>query len=244
MERRRRPWCIDSNRRCRTPGQLARDGFSRPGPGEGLGAGIEIADVVSDGVLQAGTDLKAPQRMRLRVIAEKKPSTAWIQYADLGARWKTQRGWPASHCWNFRCAQVAQWSRMAWITVPAWPARSTASRKRTYPLWACRGVHRPARLSESCRSFTILNAQHSSSEHSTSFIINRQPRQLRGGDALRRSWRRSVRQNTDSTLRLGSNVIPGWRRVRPWTGYAHCAPANANDCIMTQTALRVASRTS
>jgi hypothetical protein len=34
---------------------------------------------------RSGTDLKTPRRMRLRVIAEKKPSTALIQDADVGS---------------------------------------------------------------------------------------------------------------------------------------------------------------
>ena len=40
----------------------------------------------------SATDLKTPRRMRLRVMAEKKPSTALIQDAEVGVKWKTQRG--------------------------------------------------------------------------------------------------------------------------------------------------------
>ncbi len=31
---------------------------------------------------------------------EKKPSTALIQEADVGVKWKTQRPWSANHCWT------------------------------------------------------------------------------------------------------------------------------------------------
>ena len=38
------------------------------------------------------TDLKTPRRMRLQVMEEKRPSTALIQDAEVGVKWKTQHG--------------------------------------------------------------------------------------------------------------------------------------------------------
>jgi hypothetical protein len=40
----------------------------------------------------SATDLKTPRRMRFLVMAEKKLSTALSQDADVGVKWKTQRG--------------------------------------------------------------------------------------------------------------------------------------------------------
>ena len=37
-------------------------------------------------------NLKTPRRMLRRVMMEKKPSTALIQDAEVGVKWKTQRG--------------------------------------------------------------------------------------------------------------------------------------------------------
>jgi hypothetical protein len=36
--------------------------------------------------------VKTPRRRRLRVMIEKKPSTALSQEAEVGVKWKTQRG--------------------------------------------------------------------------------------------------------------------------------------------------------
>jgi len=38
------------------------------------------------------TDLNVPRRMRRLVMIEKKPSTALSQEAEVGVKWKTQRG--------------------------------------------------------------------------------------------------------------------------------------------------------
>ena len=46
---------------------------------------------------------KLPRRMRLRVRAEKKVSTAFSQEPEVGVKWKVQRGWRASHACTFGC---------------------------------------------------------------------------------------------------------------------------------------------
>jgi hypothetical protein len=45
--------------------------------------------------LELKLDLKTPRRMRCRVIAEKKSSTALSQDAEVGGKWKTHLGWSA-----------------------------------------------------------------------------------------------------------------------------------------------------
>ena len=45
-----------------------------------------FADVAADGVFEGRTDLKTPRRMRLRVTAEKKLSTALSQEAVVGVK--------------------------------------------------------------------------------------------------------------------------------------------------------------
>jgi hypothetical protein len=42
------------------------------------------------------TPVKEPRRSRRQVSAEKKPSTALSQEAEVGVKWKIQRGWRAS----------------------------------------------------------------------------------------------------------------------------------------------------
>ena len=41
---------------------------------------------------RSATDWKTPRRMRRRVMLEKKPSTALSQEAEVGVKWKIQRG--------------------------------------------------------------------------------------------------------------------------------------------------------
>jgi len=41
---------------------------------------------------RSATEVNTPRRMRLRVMTEKKFSTALIQEAEVGVKWKTQRG--------------------------------------------------------------------------------------------------------------------------------------------------------
>src|SRR5215469_14077041 len=48
-----------------------------------------------------------PRRMRCRVILEKKFSTALSQEAEVGVKWKVQRGWRASQATLLGCLAVA-----------------------------------------------------------------------------------------------------------------------------------------
>ena len=50
---------------------------------------------------------KMPRRMRLRVSAEKKFSTALSQEPEVGVKWKVQRGCRASHACTLGCLWVA-----------------------------------------------------------------------------------------------------------------------------------------
>ena len=79
---------------------------------EGTGRRLSLARMVSGGLVQtkgfedrlcsrmywrmassrSATDLKMPRRICLRVMIEKKPSTALSQDAEVGVKWKTQRG--------------------------------------------------------------------------------------------------------------------------------------------------------
>src|SRR6266404_3831552 len=49
----------------------------------------------------------APRRMRWRVILEKKFSTALSQIAEVGVKWKVQRGWRVSQASTLGCLWVA-----------------------------------------------------------------------------------------------------------------------------------------
>jgi len=49
-------------------------------------------DVARDGALQIGDRLEGASADRHRVMAEKKPSIALIQEAEVGVKWKTHRG--------------------------------------------------------------------------------------------------------------------------------------------------------
>jgi hypothetical protein len=55
----------------------------------------------------SATDLKTPRRILPRVIVEKNPSTALIQEADVGVKWKVHRGCAASHFKTLGCLCVA-----------------------------------------------------------------------------------------------------------------------------------------
>jgi hypothetical protein len=90
------------------------------------------------------TPVKEPRRIRRRVSAEKKPSTAVSHEAEVGVKGHVQRGWRASQARTFGCLWVATLSRIAWIALPGGTAASTALRNRTNsPLrWRC--MQRPS----------------------------------------------------------------------------------------------------
>ena len=48
-------------------------------------------------LLSSATLLKAPQRMRFRVMSAKNRSTMLIQEAEVGVKCKWKRGWALSH---------------------------------------------------------------------------------------------------------------------------------------------------
>ena len=50
---------------------------------------------------------KLPRRMRCRVRAEKKVSTAFSHDPEVGVKWKVHRSWRASQACTFRCRWVA-----------------------------------------------------------------------------------------------------------------------------------------
>src|SRR6201982_1097547 len=56
-----------------------------------------------------------PRCRRRLVSLAKNPSTALSQDADVGVKWKVQRGWRANHSLTFGCLWVAELSTMAWI---------------------------------------------------------------------------------------------------------------------------------
>jgi hypothetical protein len=56
---------------------------------------------------RSATDWNTPRRRRLRVRAEKKPSTALIQEAEVGVKWNTQRGCRSSQARTLGCLWVA-----------------------------------------------------------------------------------------------------------------------------------------
>ncbi len=72
--------------------ELLKDLVWGLGPDEGLGVPVVVLDRAAYGLLQLPTDRKTPRRMPLRVMVEKKPSTALSQDADVGVKWNTQRG--------------------------------------------------------------------------------------------------------------------------------------------------------
>ena len=56
---------------------------------------------------RSAIERKTARRMRCRVILEKKFSTALSQEAEVGVKWKIQRGWRASQAKTLGCLCVA-----------------------------------------------------------------------------------------------------------------------------------------
>src|SRR5437660_12368166 len=54
-------------------------------------------------VCKSAIERKTPRRMRWRVILEKKFSTALSQEAEVGVKWKVQRGWRDSQANTLGC---------------------------------------------------------------------------------------------------------------------------------------------
>src|SRR6202158_715258 len=60
------------------------------------------------------TDMKTPRFNRRCVSLAKKPSTALSQDAEVGVKWKVQRGCRRSHWRTFGCLWVAELATMGW----------------------------------------------------------------------------------------------------------------------------------
>ena len=58
----------------------------------GPGIVIGLPQEAVDGGMASTIEWKTPRRMRCRVILEKKFSTALSQEAEVGVKWKVQRG--------------------------------------------------------------------------------------------------------------------------------------------------------
>ena len=64
-----------------------------------------LGEISIDGGLQVG--VRAKDAARCRVILEKKVSTALSEEAEVGVKWKVQRGWRASQPSALECLWVA-----------------------------------------------------------------------------------------------------------------------------------------
>ena len=62
----------------------------------GLGLALCSARYALMAACRSAMERKTPRRMRWRVILEKKFSTAFSHEAEVGVKWKVQRGWRAS----------------------------------------------------------------------------------------------------------------------------------------------------
>jgi hypothetical protein len=72
-----------------------------------VGVGVGIGDEAVDGELEVNDGLEDPALEPLTVSLAKNPSTALSQDAEVGVKWKVQRGCRASHCRTFGCLWVA-----------------------------------------------------------------------------------------------------------------------------------------
>src|SRR5438094_599376 len=73
----------------------------------GLGLALCSARYALMAVCRSAIERKTPRRMRCRVILEKKFSTALSQEAEVGVKWKVQRGWRDSQASTLGCLWVA-----------------------------------------------------------------------------------------------------------------------------------------
>ena len=63
-----------------------------------------LGEISVDGRRQVGDRVEeTPRPMRCRVILEKKFSTAFSQEAEVGVKWKIQRGWRDSQASTLGC---------------------------------------------------------------------------------------------------------------------------------------------
>ena len=87
--------------------EFGQDRIGGFGPDEGVGAGIVLGQVNVDGGLEVGDRAEHATADAWRVILEKKFSTALSQEAEVGVKWKVQRGWRDSQADTLGCLWVA-----------------------------------------------------------------------------------------------------------------------------------------
>ena len=74
---------------------------------KGLGLALCSARYALMAVCRSTIERNTPRRMRCRVILEKKFSTALSHEAEVGVKWKVQRGWRDSQAITLGCLCVA-----------------------------------------------------------------------------------------------------------------------------------------
>jgi hypothetical protein len=75
------------------------------GPDEGLGIGVGIGDEVVDCILEV---LEGTEDATLEAaLGQEREQTALSQEAEVGVKWKTKRGWRASHSITLGCLCAA-----------------------------------------------------------------------------------------------------------------------------------------
>src|ERR1700747_1268376 len=104
--------------------------FGRVVQTKGLGSALASEMKRSMATSSSATDRNTPRLRRLLVSLAKKPSTALSQEAEVGVKWKVQRGGFASRFWTFGCLWVGVLSMIAWIDFRLGTCASTSLRKR------------------------------------------------------------------------------------------------------------------
>jgi len=89
-----------------------------------------LSDVAVNGGLKVDDRAKDATADTLEVRAEKKPSTALSQDAEVGMKCKTHGGCRTSQACTFRCLLAAQLSRTTWISQPAGTPASIVLRQQ------------------------------------------------------------------------------------------------------------------
>src|SRR5262249_26766604 len=86
---------------------LAEMASAELGRREGFGVGFVSRRKALIAACRSMIERNTPRRMRCRVILEKKFSTALSQEAEVGVKWKVQRGWRTSQASTLGCLWVA-----------------------------------------------------------------------------------------------------------------------------------------
>src|ERR1700722_15530713 len=104
--------------------------FGRAVHTKGLGSALVSARKLSMAASSSKTEQNTPRLRRRFVSLAKKPSTALSHDADVGVKWKVQRGGRVSHLRTFGCLWVGELSTIAWIAFRFGTCASMSSRKR------------------------------------------------------------------------------------------------------------------